>query len=61
MKKSKQILVTCIGIFAILLSLNSCRPKSVSSAASGDAAAKSYVAPGQHDEFYNFLKYSITL
>lgn len=33
----------------------SCKPKSVSNAVSGDAAAKVYVAPGKYDEFYNFV------
>ncbi len=33
----------------------SCKPKNVSNAVSGDAASKVYVAPGQYDEFYNFV------
>ena len=45
--------------FAILISatlcLQSCKPKNVTSATSGDAAFKSYVAPGKYDEFYNFV------
>jgi nitrous-oxide reductase len=32
-----------------------CRPKNVGTALSGDAASKSYVPPGKHDEFYNFV------
>lgn len=35
--------------------LKSCKPKNVSSATSGDAAQKAYVAPGKFDEFYNFV------
>ncbi|MCO5249426.1 MAG: Sec-dependent nitrous-oxide reductase [Chitinophagales bacterium] len=31
-----------------------CKPKSAGSAASGDAAQKVYVAPGEYDEFYSF-------
>ena len=30
-----------------------CKPKGAQTAISGDAASKVYVAPGQHDEFYN--------
>ncbi len=40
---------------ALILSMNSCKPKNVGSAVSGDAAAKAYVAPGKYDEFYNFV------
>lgn len=32
-----------------------CKPKNASNAVSGDAAAKTYVAPGKYDEFYNFV------
>jgi nitrous-oxide reductase len=35
--------------------LQSCRPKSSTSAFTTDAASKVYVAPGSHDEFYNFV------
>lgn len=43
-------------VFVItLLSITSCKPKNVANAISGDAAAKTYVAPGSHDEFYNFV------
>lgn len=33
----------------------SCKPKNSGNAVSGDAAARAYVAPGQYDEFYNFV------
>ncbi len=33
----------------------SCKPKSAKSAVSGDAASKVYVAPGEYDEYYNFV------
>lgn len=40
----------------VLVGLNSCKPKaSTAQAVSGNAAAKSYVAPGKYDEFYNFV------
>lgn len=32
-----------------------CKPKGAQSALSGDAASKVYVAPGEHDEFYNIV------
>ncbi len=37
------------------LYITSCKPKGTSDAVSGDAAAKTYVAPGKYDEFYNFV------
>ena len=39
----------------LILSIQSCKPKNIGSAVSGDAAAKTYVAPGKYDEFYNFV------
>lgn len=45
-----------LGMVAIASSLLvSCKPKSVSQAVGGDAAQKAYVAPGEYDEFYNFV------
>ena len=38
-----------------LMTVQSCKPKGVSAAVSGDAAAKVYVAPGKYDEFYDFV------
>ncbi|MBC6492495.1 Sec-dependent nitrous-oxide reductase [Flavihumibacter stibioxidans] len=45
------------GILATVtaLSFNACKPKNTGTAISGDAAAKAFVAPGQYDEFYNFV------
>lgn len=47
-------------IFFIALSLaiyamNGCKPKGPAGVTTGDAASKVYVAPGQYDEFYNFV------
>ena len=42
-------------MLAIVISISSCKPKDLGSAVSGDAASKAYVAPGQYDEFYNFV------
>src|SRR6266487_3776413 len=40
---------------ATVICLPACKPHSVGSAVSGDAALKAYVAPGKYDEFYNFV------
>jgi nitrous-oxide reductase len=52
MKKIKILLLSVLGV---ALSLHSCRPKNVENATSEDGAAKTYVAPGKYDEFYNFV------
>ena len=39
----------------VALSLPGCKPKNVTSAVGGDAAAKAYVAPGKYDTYYNFV------
>lgn len=44
-----------LGMLLILLSTFACKPKNAGNAVSGDAAAKSYVAPGQYDTYYNFV------
>jgi nitrous-oxide reductase len=51
MKKYAASLLALI----LILSIQSCKPKNVGSAVSGDAASKTYVAPGKYDEFYNFV------
>ena len=51
MKKHAASLLVII----LILSIQSCKPKNVGSAISGDAASKTYVAPGKYDEFYNFV------
>ena len=52
--KTKLHLAIIAGLLAIVL-LPSCKPKDAGSAVTGDAASKSYVAPGKYDEFYNFV------
>ena len=52
--KNKTILVALAAI-AITTALQSCKPKDSSNAVSGDAAQKTYVAPGKYDEIYNFV------
>ncbi len=54
MKKLKIFTASSV-IFGMLLLLNSCKPKNAGTAISSDAAAKSYVAPGKYDQFYNFV------
>ncbi len=56
--KNKQLLISriilLISIF-IVFTLSACKPKNVANAISGDAAEKAYVAPGEYDEYYNFV------
>ncbi|MFA9214906.1 MAG: Sec-dependent nitrous-oxide reductase [Candidatus Methylacidiphilales bacterium] len=40
---------------AACLTIVSCKPKNTSNAVSGDAAQKTYVAPGKYYELYNFV------
>ncbi len=52
----KQIFFPVFALAAtLLLGFSGCKPKNVGDATSGDAAAKTYVAPGEYDEFYNFV------
>lgn len=44
-----------IALSLALYALNSCKPKGPAGVTTGDAASKVYVAPGQYDEFYNFV------
>lgn len=44
-----------LAIVMFTLGFQACKPKNAGSAVGGDAAAKAYVAPGKHDEFYNFV------
>jgi nitrous-oxide reductase len=46
--------VGLLGLALFTLGFQSCKPKNAASAATGDAS-KAYVAPGKHDEFYNFV------
>jgi nitrous-oxide reductase len=47
--------VTLAGALALLLGSQGCKPKNAENAVTGDAASKSYVAPGKYDQFYNFV------
>lgn len=44
-----------LGLFSFVIWTNSCKPKGIQTAVSGDAAVKAYVPPGKYDEFYNFV------
>lgn len=45
------LLAVCLTITGMY----SCKPGNTGSAVSGDAASKTYVAPGKYDELYNFV------
>ena len=53
MEKLKSIMA--VSVVLLLLILTACKSKNTKDIVSGDAAAKSYVAPGKYDEFYNFV------
>jgi nitrous-oxide reductase len=44
-----------VGTLLVASTIQSCKPKNTSNAVSGNAAIKSYVAPGKYDEMYNFV------
>ena len=52
----KNNLVTlAVGGTLIAAALQSCKPQNTSNVVTGNAAVKSYVAPGKYDEVYNFV------
>lgn len=44
-----------LGILIILLCIQACKPRGMQQAVTSDVASKVFVAPGTHDEFYNFV------
>ena len=50
-----KILSPIIALAFLAVFTNSCKPKDSSDSVSGNAAQKSYVAPGKYDEMYNFV------
>src|SRR6478735_9014432 len=54
MTKIKQYSIA-IAAIGLLMGVQSCKPKNAGNAVSADAAAKTYVAPGKYDEYYNFV------
>jgi nitrous-oxide reductase len=51
----QRLIVGASALLIVGFSWTSCKPKDASTAVSGDAAAKAYVAPGKYDQFYNFV------
>src|SRR6478609_11564330 len=54
MKKNQSIFLALV-MLSFFTILYSCKPKNAGNAVSGNAAEKSFVAPGKYDEFYNFV------
>jgi nitrous-oxide reductase len=54
MKKNQSIFLAFV-MLSLFTVLYSCKPKNAGNAVSGNAAEKSFVAPGKYDEFYNFV------
>ena len=54
-KKIGNYLLLVAALVAGILVIKSCKPNNMATAVKGDAAAKTYVAPGKYDEFYNFV------
>jgi nitrous-oxide reductase len=52
--KTKQI-ITFMFLSGILMFAISCRPKNAGTTVMGDSSVKAFVAPGQFDEYYNFV------
>lgn len=52
--KVKNAHVFIVSVFCIT-SFFACKPKNTKNAVSADAAAKSYIAPGEYDSYYNFV------
>src|SRR5512138_1623759 len=51
----KNFLAKTILISIPIITLIGCKPQGPKTAVSGDAAQKTYVAPGKYDEFYDFV------
>lgn len=52
----KQFLFTlATAVLTVGFAFQSCRPKASGPAVDADAAQKAYVAPGEYDEFYDFV------
>lgn len=54
MKRIKHYAIAMASV-ALFIGVQSCKPKNAGNAVSADAAAKTYVAPGKYDEYYNFV------
>src|SRR5678810_769739 len=47
--------LTAIATVALVTFMVGCKPRGPQSAVTGDAAQKTYIAPGKYDEFYDFV------
>jgi nitrous-oxide reductase len=47
--------LSVVAASGLIIGVNACKPKNAGNAVTGDAASKSYVAPGKYDGFYNFV------
>jgi nitrous-oxide reductase len=54
-RKIQNSLLIAAAIIVVVVLIKGCKPKDMATAVSGDAAAKTYVAPGKYDQFYNFV------
>ncbi len=55
MDTPKKLGLTLLASVLLAGTFTGCRPKNAGNAAATDAASKVYVAPGEYDEFYNFV------
>lgn len=55
MKSKLTKVAVALAVAASIYILQSCKPDVPGSVATGNGATKAYVAPGQYDEFYNFV------
>lgn len=46
---------SAVLFLSLLITFIACKPRGIQQAISADASGKVYVAPGQYDEFYNFV------
>src|ERR1700693_1176139 len=51
----RRLILSFAMIASAGMFMQSCKPKGASQAVLGDAAQKTYVAPGKYDEFYDFV------
>jgi nitrous-oxide reductase len=49
-----RIILSVVAL-SVMFFIDGCKPKGPAEVSTSGAAAKVYVAPGQHDEFYNFV------
>jgi nitrous-oxide reductase len=56
MKTNKiSLILSALSVIALVMMTDSCKPKGPAEVVTGNSASKVYVAPGNYDEFYNFV------